>query len=225
MDTQKETNMRILIVGIGETGHELARILVQRPQTELVLIDIDDDLCQKLSGELDALVISGDGSDPQILKKGQIDIASALVATTGSDAINTVIAMLGKQLDVQKVIVKLKGFGLRSACREIGVTRIISPQMSAAAEIISVLHGFDKVNFSLLSAGGLRLADIKVSEGEKKRISELDLPDGTLIVGIMRESRLYFPRPDFKLQSQDFLLILLERDQLLKKTQEIIHNG
>ncbi|MFO8084904.1 MAG: NAD-binding protein [Desulfobacterales bacterium] len=217
--------MRIVIVGIGETGHELARILVQRPQTELVLIDIDDDLCQKLSGELDALVISGDGSDPQILKKGQIDIASALVATTGSDAINTVIAMLGKQLDVQKVIVKLKGFGLRSACREIGVTRIISPQMSAAAEIISVLHGFDKVNFSLLSAGGLRLADIKVSEGEKKRISELDLPDGTLIVGIMRESRLYFPRPDFKLQSQDFLLVLLEQDQLLKKTQEIIHNG
>jgi trk system potassium uptake protein TrkA len=225
MEMQKETSMRIVIVGIGETGHELARILAQHPQTELVLIDIDDDLCQKLSGELDALVISGDGSDPQIIKKGQIDVASALIATTGSDAINTVIAMLGKKLGVQKVIVKLKGFGLRSACREIGVARIISPQMSAAAEIISVLHGFDKVNFSLLASGGLRLVDIEVGEGEKRRISELVLPDGTLIVAIMREGRLYFPRSDFKLQSQDFLLVLLERDQLLKKAQEIIYSS
>jgi trk system potassium uptake protein TrkA len=211
-------------VGIGETGRELARMLAQRPETELVLIDIDDDLCAKLSGELDALVISGDGSDPQILKKGQIDIASALVATTGSDAINTVIAMLGKQLGVQKVVVKLKGFGLRSACREIGVTRIISPQLSAAAEIISVLHGFDKVNFSLLAGGGLRLVDLEVGEGVKKRVSDMVMPGGTLIVAIMREDRLYFPRPDFKLQSQDYLLLLLERDQLLEKVQEMIHH-
>lgn len=214
--------MRVVIVGAGETGGELARVLARRPETELVLIDIDDDLCSKLSGELDALVISGDGSDPEILKKAQIDIASALVATTGSDAINTVIAMLGKQLGVKKVIVKLKGFGLRSACREIGVSRIISPQMSAAAEIISVLHGFDKVNFSLLAGGGLRLVDLEVGDGVKKRISELGLPDGTLIVAIMREGRLYMPRPDFKLKSQDFLLVLLERDQLLEKVKGIV---
>ena len=216
--------MRIVIVGIGETGRELARVLAQRSETELVLIDIDDDLCGKLSGELDALVISGDGTDPEILKKGQIDMASALVATTGSDAINTVIAMLGKQLGVEKVVVKLKGFGLRSACREIGVTRIISPQMSAAAEIISVLHGFDKVNFSLLAGGGLRLVDLEVGNGVKKRVSELIMPDGTLIVSIMREDRLYIPRPDFKIESQDFLLVLLERDQLLEKVREMIHN-
>ena len=217
--------MRIVIVGIGETGRELARVLAQRSETELVLIDIDDDLCGKLSGELDALVISGDGSDPEILKKGQIDRASALVATTGSDAINTVIAMLGKQLGVQKVVVKLKGFGLRSACREIGVSRIISPQMSAAAEIISVLHGFDKVNFSLLASGGLRLVDLEVGDGVKKRVSELIMPDGTLIVAIMREGRLHIPRPDFKLASQDFLLVLLEQDKLLEKVREMVHDG
>lgn len=216
--------MRIVIVGIGETGGELARVLARQPETELVLIDIDDDLCQKLSGELDALVISGDGSDPQTLKKAQIDIATALVATTASDAINTVIAMLGKQLGVQKVIVKLKGLGLRSACREIGVSRIISPQMSAAAEIISVLHGFDKVNFSLLAGGGLRLVDLEVGEGVKKKVAELDMPDGSLIVAIMREGHLYFPRPDFKLQSQDYLLVLLERDQLLEKAREMIQD-
>ena len=215
--------MRVMIIGMGETGHELARVLAKRPETELVLIDIDDDLCEKLSGELDALVLSGDGSDPEILKKGQIDIASALVATTGSDAINTVIAMLGKQLGVQKVVVKLKGFGLRSACREIGVTRIISPQISAAGEIISVLHGFDRVNFSLLAGGGLRLVDLEVGDGVKRKVSELAMPDGTLIVAIMREGQLKLPRPEFKLQTGDFLLVLLEQDRLLEKVQKIVH--
>lgn len=217
--------MRVMIVGIGETGQELARVLAQQDETELVLIDIDDDLCGRLSGELDALVISGDGSDPEVLKKGQIDIASALVATTSSDAINTVIAMLGKQLGLQKVIVKLKGFGLRSACREIGVSRIISPQMSAAAEIISVLHGFDKVNFSLLAGGGLWLVDLVVGDGVKSRVSELAMPDGALIVAIMREGRLHFPRPDFKIEPGDTLLVLLERKQLLEKVREIIQGA
>jgi len=215
--------MRIVIVGIGETGRELARVLAQRPETELVLIDIDDDLCEKLSGELDALVISGDGSDPEILKKGQIDVAAALVATTGSDAINTVIAMLGKQLEVEKVVVKLKGFGLRPACREIGVARIISPQMSAAAEIISVLHGFDKVNFSLLAGGGLRLVDLKVGDGVKKKISELPMPEGAHVVAIMREGRLYIPKPAFKFETGDLLLVLVEQDELVENVTQIVH--
>ena len=146
-------------MGIGEIGRELANNLARKEHNELVLIDKDEDRSETISSEFDALVIHGDGSDPEILKKAQIRKADALVALTGSDPVNTVIAMLGHLMEEKKIIVKLNTYGLRAACREIGVDAIIAPKIAAAAEIVSTLFGFDRVNFSSVASGGLRRCD------------------------------------------------------------------
>jgi len=59
--------MRIVVVGMGETGVELANNLGRKEDNELVLIDQDENRCETLSSDFDALVIHGDGSDPEIL--------------------------------------------------------------------------------------------------------------------------------------------------------------
>lgn len=146
--------MKIIIVGIGDVGLELVEQLIKQEDNELVLIDTDEEHCDELAEKTDALVLQGDGTDPEILKKAQISEADALVATTGSDPLNTVIAMLGSRFEVEKIIVRLKGLGLRSACQEIGVSKIISPQIAAAAEILSTLYGPERVDFSLLARRG-----------------------------------------------------------------------
>ncbi len=90
--------MRVIIVGIGEIGLQLANLLARRGDNELVLIDRDPDRADEISNSLDALVLRGDGSNPEILEKAQVGEADALVAATGSDQINTVIALLGFSL-------------------------------------------------------------------------------------------------------------------------------
>lgn len=81
--------MRVVIVGLGDIGRELAENLARRRNNELILIDADEKRCERLAGEIDALVLHGDGTDPEILKKAKLEEADALVATTHSDAINT----------------------------------------------------------------------------------------------------------------------------------------
>jgi trk system potassium uptake protein TrkA len=135
--------MRIIIVGAGDTGIDLARKLGDRENVDLVIIDTDEKRCDLASNELNALVLKGDGTDPEILKQAQISEADVLVALTGSDPLNTVVSMLGRRFDVKKIMVKLNGLALRSACQSIGVYKIITPKISTADEILALLRGND----------------------------------------------------------------------------------
>ncbi len=127
--------MKVIIVGIGDIGRQLAEELSARGGFTLVLIDRDPEKCEILSQELDALVLNGDGTEPELLKDAGSSEAHALIATTESDAMNMVIAILGKRLSIDKVIVKLNTLNLRGTCREVGIDHVIMPKITASMEI------------------------------------------------------------------------------------------
>jgi trk system potassium uptake protein TrkA len=212
--------MRVVIVGAGDIGSRVADRVIEHGGNEVVLVDTDEKRCDELSKQLEALVICGDGTDPEILKKAQVQEADALVATTGSDPINTVIAMLGRQLDVVTVIVKLNGTGLHAACAAIGVTKVVAPKLAAAGHIESALYGLDSVDFSLIARGGIRLAEYAVRHLEIGSVSELQLPDGAHIVAVSREDDVLLPRKEMRLEKDDGLLILLDSDEAKRKLDE-----
>ncbi len=212
--------MRVVIVGAGDIGRELAENLIRRGGNEVVLIDSDEKRAEQLASELDALVLHGDGTNPELLKKARIEEADALIATTGSDAINTVIAMLGHRMGVQNIIVKLNDVGLRAACQEIGVRKIIAPKISAAAEIFASLYGFDRLDFSLVVRGGLRLAELDVGTAQGKRLQELELPQGALVVAVLRGEQALIPRGETKLEKDDVLLLLAEGESALESVRQ-----
>ena len=207
--------MRVIIVGMGHVGSQLARELTQRKAMELVLIDADPEKCRALAEELDALVLEGDGTDPELLKKADVKKADALVAATDSDALNTVVAMLGKQFSVPTIIVKLEEVGLRTACQEIGVSHIISPKFSAVTEIISVLYGYNVLDFSLLIKGGVRLAELRAGKMAGQHLEEIKLPPGTLVIAVFRGDAVVVPAGQTRILEDDRLLIITEDEKRL----------
>jgi len=213
--------MRVIITGIGDVGRQLAEDLSNRGGYQLVLIDEDEEKCDELSQELDALVLNGDGTEPEILKKAGVKEADALVATTESDALNMVIAILAKKFSVPQVVVKLNRTGLRTTCRELGVDHVISPKLSAAMEISSLLHGYDVLDFSLLIRGGARMTEIAPGDMVGRRVEEVDLPSGALIIAILREGVATIPKGDTQLQEGDILLILTESEKKMEQLKDI----
>jgi trk system potassium uptake protein TrkA len=213
--------MRVIIVGMGQVGSQLARELSQRKAVELVLIDADPERCRTLAEELDALVLEGDGTDPELLKKADVKKADALVAATQSDALNTVVAMLGKQFSVETIIVKLDEIGLRTACQEIGVSHIISPKISAVTEIISVLYGYNVLDFSLLIKGGVRLGELRAGGMAGRRIDEIEFPQGALVIAVFRDDQIVVPEGPTRIQEDDRLLIIAENEKVLGDVRSI----
>lgn len=215
--------MRVVIVGIGNIGYELTRDLTRDAAHEVVLIDADEARCKDLSEEFDAFVLEGDGTNPELLRKALVEEADALVASTNSDALNTVIAILAKRFGVPKIIVKLRDLGLRAACKEIGVARIIAPSISAAAEIWAALHGFGRPNLSLVTRGGLRFEEVDVQDVDGKTLAELEIPDGVLVLTVLRGEEVLIARGKTRIQQGDLLLILVENERALSKARHLLN--
>ncbi len=213
--------MRVIIVGIGSIGKELARNLSRRSNMELVLIDSDEEKCEDLSRDFDALILHGDGTESNLLDKAGAREADALIASTESDPLNTVIGMMAKKMKVPKVIVKLTDINLRTVCKEIGVDYIVSPTLSAATEISSLLYGHEILDFSILIRGGSRLIELSPGKTAGKKIRNIDLPIGSLIISIIREDHAIIPKGNTEILENDILLILAESDKIANKLKDI----
>lgn len=209
--------MRIVIVGGGDIGRELASTLRRHKDSQVVIVEADEARAKELSESLDALVLHGDGTHPEMLQKAEVAESDALVATTGSDALNAVIAMLGQQMGVEKIVVKLNEVGLRAACRKLGVTDIIAPKIAAAAQIMSVLHGFHRLDFSVVARGGIQMSELGSGRAAGQRLSKIDVPDGCLIVAILRGDEVLMAKGELKVEKEDSLLVMVESDEVLEE--------
>ena len=212
--------MRVLITGAGSIGRELATNLLKEEDNEIVFIDTDEKKCDRVSEEFEALVINGDASNPEMLTKAQIDDADALVALTDSDPLNTVIAMLGHRFEVKKIIVKLNDLSLRSACEEIGVDKIVTPKVSAAAEIFSTLFGLERENLSILVKGGLRVVTLAIGNKKINKLEDIDLPEGAHILAVKSNSDVKIPKKGIKLNNKDEIIFLIEDKKILDELKE-----
>ena len=217
--------MRVIIVGIGDIGYELTRDLTRGGSHEVVLIDSNEARCKDLSEEFDAFVLEGDGTHPELLQKALVEESDALVASTDSDALNTVIAMLAKRFGVPTVVVKLKDLGLRPACQEMGVAQIITPNISAAAEISAALHGFGRPDLSLVTRGGLRFVELEVQGLDATSLAELDVPDGVLVLTVVRGEEVLLARGKTQVQPGDLLLLLVENDDASVRMKDLVNRA
>lgn len=214
--------MKIIIVGAGRIGTELARMLGRREGNEIVIIEADANRCRGLADKVDALVLEGDGTHPDILAKARLAEADALVAVTGSDAINAVIVMLAHRAGVAKIVVKLDEPGLHPACQEVGATDIIAPSLASAARIASVLYGFHRLDFTLVARSGLHLAELAAHGAAGKKISDIPFPDGSLVVAILRGEESMLARGKTKIEEGDTLLVLVDDDAALDELKSIL---
>lgn len=85
--------MKIVIVGAGFTGLQLAKLLVNE-RNDVVLIDNSEDRTKYASNSIDCSVLNADGNSLATLEMAGISKADALVCVTESDEVNMVTCSL-----------------------------------------------------------------------------------------------------------------------------------
>ena len=96
---QGERHKRVIIVGGGKIGFELARNIEDK--LRLKLIEPDRDRCEFLSSELKkAIVLRGNGSDEDLLRTENIENIDLFCAVTNDDEANIMSAFLAKKLSL-----------------------------------------------------------------------------------------------------------------------------
>jgi trk system potassium uptake protein TrkA len=85
--------MRIVIVGAGMVGSQLAKHLIQEKH-DVSIIEANEEVARHASNRIDCMVIHDEGNSIKALEEAGIARADALVCVTDSDEVNMIICGL-----------------------------------------------------------------------------------------------------------------------------------
>ncbi len=204
--------MKSLIVGGGKIGYYLLKTLKERNQ-KVTLIELDQGTCSEIADDLNADIIFGDGTDTDVLSDAGIEEAEIVAAVTGSDEENLVICQIAKvQFNVKKTIARINNPKNIHMFKALGVDKTV-----CSTEVIANLieWEFEKDNVKIVQTferGAMILAETVVNSDSiwcDKHVKELELPDECVIVSILRENQVVYPRGNTKIVNGDRVLVVL----------------
>lgn len=103
----EKKDMRRVLVGGGNIGLRLARILESRHKAkyQVKVVDVARKRCEYLSQELShALVLAGDATDSDLLADENVSAMGFFTALTNDDEDNFMASLLAKKMGARRVI-------------------------------------------------------------------------------------------------------------------------
>ncbi len=205
--------MYIIIIGAGKVGWNLGRELLEKGH-EVTLIDNDRDRFLTVEQELEHNVQYGDASELWVLERAGISRADLVIAVTGDDEDNMLICQVAKEKYlVERIIARVNNPRNRQWFELLG----IKPNVSATDLILRLIEHevpeYGLVHLLDLPEERLEIIEMLLSDQSPaagQRVGDLNLPDGSLLISVLREGRGFVPGPDTVLESGDEILAVLD---------------
>ena len=203
--------MYIIIVGAGKVGYFLAKRLCQSKHS-VSIVEKDKTTCEEIAKELEVLVIRGDGSDPQILEQAGAARADVVAAVTGDDEDNLIICQLAKELfHVQRTVGRVSDPYNEPTFSKLGVDIPLN-STEIIAKIIEEEASFSDF-VSLLSVKRGKLAIVRVdlpkdSPVIDKQVKDVQWPESSVLLSIVRQDDVVVPKGDTILKPGDDVIAL-----------------
>lgn len=210
--------MRVIVVGSGEVGFDVARML-SFDQHDVVVIDNDSDAVRQVREKLDVMTVTGNGTSADVLEEAGVRKADMLIAVTAVDEVNIIACMLADRLGVQTTVARVRSDELtrtRSVLKtsDFGIDLVIHPEESAAAEVVRLVRRASATDMLNIADGRLQLMGIRLDPNSPvvgKSLRELAIEHAHVkfrIMGITRGVRTILPGGNETLQKADQVFVL-----------------
>nr|WP_157501579.1 cation:proton antiporter [Halobacterium sp. CBA1126] len=206
--------MRVIIVGGGTVGRALAERLEDRGEN-VVIVENDEQMVERTRNE-GFTVHHGDGTDTDELRAAGAENARIVVAATGDDDANLLVAQLaGSKFDVDTVIARANDPDNVDAFEDLGV-RTVSSSLATAWGIDNIIERPALANWmtEIGRSGDVQEVEVTSEDLVGMTIDELDteLPNGCIIALVGRDGENQVPDGDFTLRRGDHLTFLGRTD-------------
>jgi trk system potassium uptake protein TrkA len=218
-DTNNGTVKKVMIIGATRIGLHLARALDSKG-LNVVLIDESEETCRQASELLpNVLVINGNGTNRELLLDEGINRVDAFLATTKQDETNILSCLLAKQNGARKTIALVDRSGLKSVLGNAGIDLAVSPSLTTVSTILKYVHRPELLSINVLRSGEAEILEMKLTERSKivgKSLKKAKLPKRSLVCAVIRKDKVIIPRGDFKVKTNDKLIIFAQTSVLPK---------
>ncbi|MFF8478439.1 potassium channel family protein [Streptomyces sp. NPDC015414] len=204
--------MKVLIAGAGRLGTQIAQVL-SAARNDVTLVEHDDDRVAELGGLRQVRVVAGDACRPGVLEYAGALACDLVVAATGRDEDNLVIALLAKrQFGVGRVAARVNEEENSWLFDQRWGVDVAVPSATPLISLIEEATGAtDTVALLRLSKAGVEVIETAITEESRaagRTLGEIALPAGTVVATVVRDGRPTVPRPEERLLPGDELLLV-----------------
>jgi len=214
---ERRITRKTMILGGGKAGFYLAsRLLASGVMVKI--IEQSEERCDYLAENLKGvLVICGDGTDLDLLQDEGLGEMDALISLTGNDEENLMLALLGKQQGVPKVVAKVSRSNFVPIIEQLGIDRAVNPVLISAGEIVRFIQGGQIASLSLLFGGQAEVVEIIVPEDAPiagKKLAQAKIPRGLIIGAIVRDGQVFIPKGNSVVEAQDRVIVFCLQSEI-----------
>jgi trk system potassium uptake protein len=203
----------VIVVGAGKVGLNLARELIDKGN-ELTIVENSARRYATVDEELEHRAQYGDGSELWVLERAGIERADMVIAVTGDDEDNILICQVAREkYGVERVIARcnnprnLQHFELLGVKPAVSATDLILRLIEHEVPRYGLLHLLD------LPQERLEIIEVEVAQGspaDGAQVRDLGIPEGSLVISILRDGNGFVPLADSQVKAGDEVLLVLD---------------
>jgi trk system potassium uptake protein TrkA len=214
--------MYAIIMGGGRVGLSLAKILIE-DGFDITLIENDETLSAEIASDLDALVISGNGTSSKLLEEVNIEDADYFIATTGNDEANLLSCILVRKYDVNRIIARVSNPDHEEAFKEVGIDKVISPEISAARDLAQFVTNPRVSKLTTLGEGDAEIIEMTITNDKiiGKRFKDISPAKEYIIIATYQNGKLIIPQPENTISRGEKVSLLVKRGHIKKVSRKL----
>lgn len=224
--------MRIVIVGLGQTGQELAKEFIDAGH-EIIVIDTEKELVENFTNNYDAIGIVGSGASKEVQLKAKANNADVLIALSPTDEVNLMSCITAKLLGTKYTIARVTAeeyvYDEAYLTKDLGIDLIINAEYEIATQITRIIGNTSNVKTRMFANGKVDVVELKIKEdslflGLKVNKIKEKLKEDIIIAAILRNDKLIIPRGDAEIKLDDELYVIAKNNEMYKllKTLKLI---
>jgi trk system potassium uptake protein len=205
--------MYAIIVGAGKVGRNLSRELIAKGH-EVTLIESSRARYLAIEEEFEHAVQYGDATELWVLERSGIQRADLVIAVTGDDEDNMLVCQVAKEKYLcDRIIARVNNPRNLDHFKLLG----IQPAVSATDLILRLIEHevprYGLVHLLALEEERLEIIELEVSAGASavgQSVAEIALPEGSLIISVLRGGSGFVPKADTVIEAGDEVLLILD---------------
>lgn len=220
--------MYVVVAGGGKIGFNLTRTLLEGGQ-EVLLIEKDLRRFHWLEDHLGQVVLHGDATEVATLEEAGVKRADVVAAVTGFDEDNIMICRLAQKVfGVKRVIGRVNNPQNEDAFRLLGINNIINSTRLIYRLVLQEVDACGLIPLLTLKGGKVEFVEtvlLPESPAANVAVKDLILPEQCLLMAILREEELIFPRGDVILLPGDRVIAVARNDEVEALRRALLGNA
>ncbi|HEX5899491.1 MAG TPA: NAD-binding protein [Solirubrobacteraceae bacterium] len=205
--------MYVVIAGAGKVGWNLARELIAKGH-EVTVIESERSRYLTVEQELEHAIQYGDATELWVLERAGINRADLTIAVTGDDEDNLLICQIAKEKYLcARIIARVNNPRNRPYFELLGIQPVVSATDLILRLIEHEVPSYGLVHLLDLRDEQLEIIEVEVGHGAPaagRKVAEVELPEGSLIISVLRNGKGFVPKHDTVIDAGDEVLLVLD---------------